>query len=51
MGGTVNYAGNQADFTVTDIGGGFYFVTGAGIGTHTLFQVEVLHFNDGDLLL
>jgi Ca2+-binding RTX toxin-like protein len=48
---TVHYAGNQADFTVTDIGGGFYFVTGAGIGTHTLFQVEVLQFNDGSLIL
>jgi Ca2+-binding RTX toxin-like protein len=48
---TVHYAGNQADFTVTDIGGGFYFVTGAGIGTHTLFQVEVLNFNNGSLIL
>jgi hypothetical protein len=47
----VHYAGDQADFTVTDIGGGFYFVTGAGIGTHTLFQVEVLQFNDGSLIL
>src|SRR5262249_18616536 len=48
---TVHYAGDIEDFTVTDIGGGFYFVTGEGIGTHTLFQVEVLHFNDGNLVL
>jgi Ca2+-binding RTX toxin-like protein len=48
---TVNYAGDMDDFTITDIGGGFFQVTGAGIGTHTLFQVEVLHFNDGNLIL
>jgi Ca2+-binding RTX toxin-like protein len=48
---TVNYSGQSSDYAITPIGGGFYHITGSGIGTQTLFQVEVLHFANGDVVL
>jgi Ca2+-binding RTX toxin-like protein len=48
---TVNYSGQSSAYTIIPVGGGFYHLTGAGIGTHTLFQIEVLHFDDGDIVL
>lgn len=44
------YSGVEADYTVTNLGGGLWSVTGVGI-SDTLIGVELVHFNLGGTLV